>query len=74
MTLLKRVIWPGHVSRVPLVEECFRDEQGRVYSTLMPATDAPQDLEAFTNLTLSNLITQVSNSDYYTKFECMLNN
>ncbi|RXG69226.1 Wiskott-Aldrich syndrome protein family member 3 [Armadillidium vulgare] len=60
MPLLKRVVWPGHVSRVPLVEEWVRDESGRVFSALMPATDAPQDLDAFTNLTLSNLITQLS--------------
>lgn len=59
MPLLKRLVWPDHVSRVPIVEEWVRDESGRVFSALMPATDAPQDLEAFTNLTLSNLITQV---------------
>lgn len=60
MPLLKRVVWPPHVSRVPLVEDWVRDENGRVFPALLPATEQPQDLEAFTNLTLANLITQVS--------------
>lgn len=59
MPLLKRVIQPGHVSRVPLVTEWVRDETGRVFPASMPATEPPQDLDAFTNLTLSNLISQV---------------
>ncbi|XP_045110647.1 wiskott-Aldrich syndrome protein family member 2-like isoform X6 [Portunus trituberculatus] len=60
MPLLKRVVSPVHVSRVPLVEEWVTDENGRVYAALLPATFQPQDLEAFTNLTLANLITQLS--------------
>ncbi|KAK8722953.1 hypothetical protein OTU49_011969 [Cherax quadricarinatus] len=60
MPLLKRVVSPVHVSRVPLVEEWVTDENGRVYPALLPATYQPQDLEAFTNLTLANLITQLS--------------
>ncbi|KAK4319317.1 hypothetical protein Pmani_009729 [Petrolisthes manimaculis] len=60
MPLLKRVVSPVHVSRVPLVEEWVTDESGQVYSALLPATYQPQDLEAFTNLTLANLITQLS--------------
>lgn len=60
MPLLKRVVWPGHVSRVPLVEEWVRHESGQMFPALVPATDVPQDLDAFTNLTLSNLINQVS--------------
>lgn len=60
MPLLKRVVSPVHVSRVPLVEEWVTDENGRVYAALLPATYQPQDLEAFTNLTLANLITQLS--------------
>ena len=60
MPLLKRVVWPPHVSRVPLIEDWVRDESGRVFSALLPATEQPQDLEAFTNLTLANLITQVN--------------
>ena len=59
MPHLKRVVSPVHVSRVPLVEEWVTDENGRVYPALLPATFQPQDLEAFTNLTLANLITQV---------------
>ena len=60
MPLLKRVIQPSHVSRVPLVQEWVRDEAGRVFPAILPATEPPQDLEAFSNLTLANLITQVS--------------
>ncbi|XP_076041071.1 wiskott-Aldrich syndrome protein family member 3 SCAR isoform X2 [Oratosquilla oratoria] len=60
MPLLKRVVSPVHVSRVPLVEEWVTDENGRVFQALLPATDQPQDLEAFTNLTLANLVTQLS--------------
>ncbi|KAK3862786.1 hypothetical protein Pcinc_022862 [Petrolisthes cinctipes] len=60
MPLLKRVVSPVHVSRVPLVEEWVTDESGQVYSALLPATYQPQDLESFTNLTLANLITQLS--------------
>ena len=37
-----------------------QDDNGRVFPALLPATEPPQDLEAFTNLTLANLITQVS--------------
>ena len=59
MPLLKRVIHPTHVSRVPLVQEWVKDETGRVFPAMLPATDPPQDLDAFTNLTLANLITQV---------------
>ncbi|XP_050727050.1 actin-binding protein WASF3-like isoform X2 [Eriocheir sinensis] len=59
MPLLKRVVSPVHVSRVPLVE-WVTDENGRMYSAMLPATYQPQDLEAFTNLTLANLITQLS--------------
>ncbi|XP_042869893.1 wiskott-Aldrich syndrome protein family member 2-like isoform X3 [Penaeus japonicus] len=60
MPLLKRVVSPVHVSRVPLVEEWVTDDNGRVYAALLPATNQPQDLESFTNLTLANLITQLS--------------
>ncbi|XP_047740055.1 wiskott-Aldrich syndrome protein family member 3 [Hyalella azteca] len=60
MPLLKRVIQPSYVSRVPLVPEWVRDESGHVFPALMPATEPPQDLEAFTNLSLSNLISQLS--------------
>ncbi|KAF2359271.1 hypothetical protein FHG87_009968 [Trinorchestia longiramus] len=60
MPLLKRAIQPSYVSRVPIVQEWVRDENGRVFPACMPATEPPQDLEAFTNLTLSNLISQLS--------------
>lgn len=65
MPLLKRVVSPTHVSRVPLVEEWVTDENGRTFSALLPATNQPTDLEAFTNLTLANLITQLSSLSRY---------
>ncbi|KAK7027293.1 Wiskott-Aldrich syndrome protein member 1 [Halocaridina rubra] len=65
MPLLKRVVSPVHVSRVPLVEELVTDENGKVFPALFPATNQPQDLDAFTNLTLANLITQLSSLSRY---------
>ncbi|XP_068222805.1 actin-binding protein WASF2 isoform X1 [Palaemon carinicauda] len=65
MPLLKRVVSPVHVSRVPLVEELVTDEHGKVFPALFPATNQPQDLESFTNLTLANLITQLSSLSRY---------
>lgn len=65
MPLLKRVVSPTHVSRVPLVEEWVTDENGRTFPALLPATNQPTDLEAFTNLTLANLITQLSSLSRY---------